>query len=100
MVTKPRVRPSLMLAAFFQEQEVRQYLAGRGVHTAGEIEQRIEKWKRGRHLLEQSSEWADTERPEILEPPPQLAHRVHELSQTEAFRSTVEGLSHRVAVVS
>ncbi len=100
MVKKPRVRPSLMLAAFFPEQEVRQFLAGRGVHTAGEIEQRIEDWKRGRQLLEQSSEGAAAERPEILEPPAQLADRVRELSQTDAFRSTVEGLSHRVAVVS
>lgn len=100
MAKKPRMRPSLMLAAFFQEQEVRQFLAGRGVHTAREIEQRIEDWKRGRHLLEQSSEWADTERPEVIEQPAQLADRVRELSQTDAFRSTVEGLSHQVAVVS
>src|SRR2546428_11243923 len=97
---KPRVRPSLMLAAFFQEQEVRQLLAGRGVHTAGEIEQRIEDWRRGRQVFEQSSEWANAERPEIAEPPAQLADRVRELSQTDAFRFTVESLPHRVAVVS
>jgi hypothetical protein len=100
MVKKPRVRPSLMLAAFFQEQEVRQLLAGRGVHTPAEIEQRIEGWKRGRQLLEQSPDWAAAERPEVLEPPAQLADRVAELSQTDAFRSTVEGLPHRIAVIS
>jgi hypothetical protein len=100
MVKKPRVRPSLMLAAFFQEHEVRQLLAGRGVHTAGEIAERLEDWKRGRQLLEQSSEWADAERPEIVEPPAQLADRVRELSRTDAFRSTVEGVPHRVVVIS
>ncbi|HVH67197.1 MAG TPA: hypothetical protein VM716_04965 [Gemmatimonadales bacterium] len=100
MVKKPRVRPSLMLAAFFQEQEVRQLLAGRGVHTPGEIDQRIEEWKRGRQLLERSPDWAAAACPEVLEPPAQLADRVAELSQTDAFRSTVEGLPHRIAVVS
>jgi hypothetical protein len=100
MANKPRVRPSLLLAAFFQEQEVRQLLAGRGVHTVGEIDQRIEDWKRARQLLEQTPDWAAEARPEVLDPPAQLADRMAQLSQTEAFRSTVEGLPHRIAVVS
>ncbi len=99
-MSKPRVRKSLLLAAFFQEQEVRQLLAGRGVHSAEEVEHRVGAWRRGRATLESAPDWADTERVEILAAPPELAARVAALGENEAFRSTVENLPHEVVVVS
>ncbi len=99
MIT-PRVRRSLVLAAFLQEQEVRQLLGSRGVHTPAEVEERIAQWKSGRALLDQAVPWAETEVAEVLEPTPELVGKVSELAETEPFKATVEGLPYQVAVVS
>jgi len=101
VINKPRVRKSLLLGAFFQQEaEIRQLLAGRGVHTADEVEDRIARWRKGREAFEQSQEWGNAEPPEVQDLPPELVPKVEELAQTDLFRSSVQGLPYVVAVVS
>ncbi len=90
----------MLLGAFFQEHEVRQLLTQRGVHTPQEVEERMDRWKVARRQLEDAVPWADAERVEALEAPPELSARVDELSQSEELRTTVENIPYRVAVVS
>ena len=99
-MSTPRSRKSLLLGAFFEEQEVRQLVTQRGVHTPDELEDLIERWRVGRRRLDEAAPWADSERVEVLEPGPELAARVQEVSQSEQFRTTVEKIPYRPAVVS
>jgi hypothetical protein len=97
---KPRTRSSILLGAFFQEQEARQILTTRGVHTPDELQARMRKWKEGRALFEAAPAWASTERVEVLDPPSDLDAYLADVAATDRFRSTVEQLPHKVAVVS
>jgi len=99
-MSRARSRKALLLGAFFQEHEVRQLLTQRGVHTPQEVEERMDRWKVARRQLEDAVPWADAERVEALEAPPELSARVDELSQSEELRTTVENIPYRVAVVS
>src|SRR6266853_302256 len=98
-MTRPRTRNTLLLAAFFNEVEVRQLLATRSVHTADEVEARIEKWRKGRALLDQCPDWAAIENVVVQDPPADVQAKVDELATTENFKATVENLPYRVAVV-
>src|SRR6266487_1366375 len=97
-MSKPRVRKSLLLAAFFTEQEVRQLLATRGVHSPAEVEQRIESWRTGRAILDQTPPWGAKEQVDAIDPPPELNAMIAELSKGDALRATVQNLPHRIAV--
>jgi hypothetical protein len=99
-MSKPRVRKSLLLAAFFTEDGVRQFLATRGVHTPAEVEQLVGSWRTAREVLEQTPPWAGTEQVEVTDPPAELSAMIADLSKSEALRATVQNLPHRIAFVS
>jgi hypothetical protein len=99
-MVKPRTRRSVLLAAFFEEHEVRTLLAAKGAHSAEEVEKLITDWRVSRQTLIDAAPWADTGKVEVNPVAPDLAAVLEPLKGSDVFKTTVENLPHELAVVS
>ena len=89
-----------MLAAWFQEPEVRQFLTARGVHTAVEIDQRMALYKAARQQFDGADPWKDTEIAEVRPAPESLVQSFAQLEAQAAQRGWFDGLPREVVIVS
>lgn len=99
-MSRHKLRKSLLLAAFFEEHEVRNMLVSKGVHTPSETDELIAAWGRGRKLFESAPPWADMERVVIEKLPDCLSAVATEIRRLDMFRAVVQDLPHEIAVVS
>ncbi len=99
-MTRSRTRKPLMLAAWFQEHEVRQFLTVRAVHSASEIDDLLGHYTEARRLFDAAPPWESIESVEIRNAPANVIQAFKEREGQAVQRGWFDALPHEVVVVS